>query len=121
MKQKFIIIIALCSMFALGYSLRQPPASILFVQFINESTQDVLRIDIQHGNSDTEEKITLHRLAKNAHRTISLNHEPGLGYALSILFVNGEKIEVCGGRGIKAQLISEVIRDNELETLGGRY
>jgi hypothetical protein len=106
-----------------GYALRapEPVAPVLSVQIVNLSSRDIVRVEIQHGNADTEERILLHRIARDADRTIGLNHQPGLGYDLQIFFADGDRLQVCGGKLDDAWFISELVRDDDLETIAGPY
>lgn len=107
---------------ALGfYAASDKSAQMLSVQLVNVSNRVIERIDIQHGNADTQESISVLRLAPDSDRVIGLNHQPGMGFSLSVHFADGEHYEMCVGKFVPGWFLSEVISDEGLDEIPGRY
>ncbi|WP_370279714.1 hypothetical protein [Pontibacterium sp.] len=107
---------------ALGfYAAADKPAQMLSVQLVNVSSRVIERIDIKHGNADNQESISVLRLAPDSDRVIGLNHQPGMGFSLSVHFADGEHYEMCVGKFVPGWFLSEVISDEGLDEIPGRY
>jgi hypothetical protein len=108
---------------ALGAWVAQPGprAPVLSVALINRASRDIRRIEIQHGNLDTEERIVVLRIPRGGEREIGLNHQPGKGFSMRVIFADGEEMEVCAGKLDEVWYISQVIKDDDLLTIGGRW
>lgn len=98
-----------------------PAAQVLSVEFVNAGSRDISRIEIQHGNDNTEERIVLLRLARGDRRAIGLNHQPGKGFSMTVVFADGEQFEVCAGKMDEAWYLSLVIKDDDLLTVAGPW
>jgi len=98
---------------ALGSLLHSPavPAGLMQVQLVNDSSQLLTRIDIRHGNSDTEEHISALQIQPGERRVLALNHQPRMGFNLTVHYADGEKFEVCVGKFVDGTQLTEVIRD----------
>lgn len=107
---------------ALGfYAATDQPAQMLSVQLVNRSSRIIERIDIQHGNANTQESISVIGMAPGSDRVIGLNHQPGMGFSLSVHFADGEHYEMCVGKFVPGWFLSEVISDEGLDEIPGRY
>lgn len=107
---------------ALGfYAAKEQPAQMLSVQLVNVSSRVIERIDIQHGNANTQESISVIRMAPGSDRVIGLNHQPGMGFSLSVHFADGEHYEMCVGKFVPGWFLSEIISDEGLDEIAGRY
>ena len=100
---------------------RPVPAEMLRVQLVNESGQMLIRIDIKHGNSNTEELISALQIKPGERRMLGLNHRPGMGFSLTVHYASGEHFEVCVGKFVEGWSLSEVIRDGYLDEYAGVY
>lgn len=116
------LLVASSSAAALGFYVgEETPAQMLSVQLVNTSSRVISRIDIEHGNANTQEKISVMQLAPGNDRVIGLNHEPGMGFSLSVHFADGEHYEMCVGKYVPGWFLSEVISDEGLDEVPGRY
>lgn len=107
---------------ALGfYAAKEQPAQMLSVQLVNVSSRVIERIDIQHGNANTQESISVIRMAPGSDRVIGLNHQPGMGFSLNVHFADGEHYEMCVGKFVPGWFLSEIISDEGLDEIAGRY
>ncbi|WP_051560310.1 hypothetical protein [Marinobacterium jannaschii] len=100
---------------------RPVPAQLMMVQLVNESRQLLTRVDIKHGNSNTEELISALQIAPGEKRTLGLNHRPGMGFSLTVHYASGEHFEVCVGKFVEGDRLTEVIRDGYLDEYAGLY
>lgn len=92
----------------------------LWVQVANQSSQRLARVEIQHGNANTQEQITLLQLESGQSRMLALNHQPGQGFSLTVVYADGTSFEMCVGKYIDAPVITEVITDDGLDERAGR-
>lgn len=107
---------------ALGfYAGEERPAQMLSVQLVNTSSRLIERIEIQHGNADTQELISVLRLQPGGDRIVGLNHQPGMGFSLTVHYADGEHYEMCVGKFVQGWFLSEVISDEGLDEVVGRY
>lgn len=107
---------------ALGfYAGDNRPAQLLSVQLVNESSRLIERIELQHGNANTQELISVMRLEPGQARTVGLNHQPAMGFSLTVHYADGEHFEMCVGKFVPDWFLSEVITDEGLDEYPGRY
>lgn len=107
---------------ALGfYAGAERPAQMLSVQLVNDSSRLIERVEIKHGNSDTQELISILGLKPGDDRVIGLNHQPAMGFSLTVHYADGEHYEMCVGKYVPGWFLSEVISDEGLDEVSGRY
>lgn len=103
------------------YQAEPPGAKVLSVQLVNASSRLISKIDVQHGNANTQELISVLQLKPGDAREIGLNHQPGMGFSLHVYYADGEHFEMCVGKYVPDWFISEIITDEGLDEVAGRY
>ena len=76
----------------------QNPMKPLYVEIVNVTDQIIPNVIIEHGTSNLQEKILLLQLKPKEERIVALNHRPGVGFNIAVIYTNGEKTEICSGK-----------------------
>ncbi|MBP0047356.1 hypothetical protein H9C73_01290 [Marinobacterium sp. AK62] len=82
----------------LGGQLTRPVLG-MEVTFHNVSTQMIESIQLDFGSAASQSRIQAFRLPPGESRTLALNHTPGMGFNVQILYRDGRKQEFCALRG----------------------
>ncbi|MCG5501498.1 hypothetical protein [Ectothiorhodospira lacustris] len=95
------------------------PERSIIVHVQNRTDETIPTVEIGYANVDTEQHTTLLQLRAGETRTITLNHEPGLGYNIEAHLADGRVLDICGGRHPESRVMREVItRDSILSGIG---
>lgn len=69
------------------------------VRFENQSDQMISRIKLDFGSADAQASMQSFRLAAGESRTLFLNHPPGAGFNVEVLYADGKTQSFCALRG----------------------
>lgn len=81
----------------LGYNLA--PDEGFAVRFENQSQQMISSIKLDFGSADAQSSMQTFRLGAGESRTLFLNHPPGAGFNVQVLYADGQKQAFCALRG----------------------
>ncbi|SEK78262.1 hypothetical protein [Ectothiorhodospira marina] len=90
------------------------PDRTLIVHVQNRTSETIPKVEIGYANVDTQQTTTILQLAPDKTRTITLNHEPGLGYSVEAHLADGNVLEICGGRHPESRVMREVITQESI-------
>ncbi len=74
------------------------PMKPLYVELLNDTSESIPVVEIEYGSQGLQEKVLLLRLKPNERRVIALNHKPGMGFNIAVVYANQEKTEICAGK-----------------------
>ncbi len=95
---------------------RKHPIQPLYVEIYNATANTLPEVTIVHGKVDLQETIQLFQLKSREHRTVSLNHAPGLGFNIDATLASGKKLTICAGKG-EAAFVRATITSLGIEPL----
>lgn len=103
---------ALLAWFLRPESLALPETSML-LEIVNESSKTVPSIEIKHGNQNSQETILVLQIVPGETRTLTLNHQPGMGFNFTARFDDGD-ISICAGKFSQSQRLRQTIKEGGL-------
>jgi len=114
MRKQFFTIVVFSAGVLLGWillpkSLPLPKTSML-LEIVNESSKTIPSIEIKHGNENSQETILALQIIPGETRTLTLNHQPGMGFNFTT-HIDGEEISFCAGKFSKSQGLRQTIRE----------
>lgn len=87
------------------------PQTSMLLEIVNESANTIPTVEIQHGNQNSQETILVLQIIPGETRTLTLNHQPGMGFNFTTR-IDGEDITICAGKFSESQGLRQTIRDN---------
>lgn len=88
------LIIGLVMGTGLNHYLKQPVAG-MYVTFENQDSVMIESIQLNFGNANGQSDLLALRLAPGDERLLLLNHDPGLGFNVSVRYAGGDSQEFC--------------------------
>ncbi|QEW07924.1 hypothetical protein [Nitrincola iocasae] len=88
------LIIGLVMGSGLNHYLQQPSAG-MYVTFENQDSVMIESIQLNFGNANGQSDLLTLRLAPGEQRLLLLNHDPGLGFNVSVRYAGGDSQEFC--------------------------
>lgn len=88
------LIIGLVMGTGLNHYLQQPSAG-MHVTFKNQDSVMIESIQLNFGNANGQSDLLTLRLAPGDERLLLLNHDPGLGFNVSVRYAGGDSQEFC--------------------------
>lgn len=79
---------------SLNHYLKQPKAG-MYVTFANQDSVMIESIQLNFGNANGQSDLLALRLAPGDERLLLLNHDPGLGFNVSVRYAGGDSQEFC--------------------------
>jgi hypothetical protein len=86
------------------------PKTSMLLEIVNESSKMVPSVEIKHGNENSQETILALQIIPGETRTLTLNHQPGMGFNFTAR-IDGEEITFCAGKFSKSQGLRQTIKD----------
>ena len=86
------------------------PETSMLLEIVNESSKTVPSIEIKHGNQNSQETILALQIRPGETRTLTLNHQPGMGFNFTTR-IDGKEISFCAGKFSKNRALRQTIRD----------
>lgn len=80
-----------------------PNRDSFLVEIINRTAQDVVSIELDFGYADGQTQQRLLRLPTEQTRFVFLNHQPGAGFNVRVVYADGLEQEFCANRGDEAR------------------
>jgi hypothetical protein len=86
------------------------PKTAMLLEIANETSKTVPSVEIQYGNQNSQETILALQITPGETRTLTLNHQPGMGFNFTT-HINGEEISFCAGKFSKSQGLRQTIKE----------
>ncbi|WP_200180435.1 hypothetical protein [Ectothiorhodospira mobilis] len=90
------------------------PDRALVVHVQNRTSETLPKVNLHYANVNTQQETNILQLRPGETRTVTLNHEPGLGYTVRVPMPDGRTLEVCGGRAKDTRVMREVITPDSI-------
>ena len=87
------------------------PQTSMLLEIVNESSKTVPSVEIKFGNQNSQETILTLQIIPGETRTLTLNHQPGIGFNFTT-HIDGEEISFCAGKFSKSRILRQTIREN---------
>ena len=89
------------------------PKTSMVLEIVNESSKTIPSVEIKHGNENSQETILALQIFPGETRTLTLNHQPGMGFNFTAR-IDGEDITFCAGKFSESQGLRQTIREGGL-------
>jgi len=86
------------------------PQSSMLLEIVNESSKMVPSVEIKHGTENSQETILALQIIPGETRTLTLNHQPGMGFNFTTR-IDGEEITFCAGKFSKSRGLRQTIKE----------
>ncbi len=86
------------------------PQTSMLLEIVNESSKIVPSVEIKHGNENSQETILALQIIPGETRTLTLNHQPGMGFNFTTR-IDGEEISFCAGKFSQSQGLRQTIKE----------
>jgi hypothetical protein len=87
------------------------PQTSMLLEIVNESANTIPTVEIQFGNQNSQETILALQIVPGETRTLTLNHQPGMGFNFTTR-IDGEDITICAGKFSESRGLRQTIRDS---------